>query len=481
MPNQFNDSTIQQYGGVAWAKQQMDLLDPNAIQDQIDGYNQVKSSLSQIVDALKTANSSLQSAWTGDAASSAAQTFTDTSNHAQNVITTVNDTVTQLQTAKTAAANAKTAMSKIPDEKPVPGGGIINTISNAASDLFTGTDPTQQAQQHNTAVRTQAAQVLNQLSDSYDKAATNLNSVAGTSTNDSGFNPSNPNTGSFNLGGGSYGGGSGAAKSYTFTPGGGGTTSKYTPTSGVKNGVFDDSHTSLQGAVAAPPPAATETPTIGPNLTTTATTTTPAPVFGLGSALPEPDPQTAKSTSVSEENLLNENGEGSTYGGGKSKLKTSNVFGEEGFGEESGSGYGRGAGSAGGSEQQTGGVRGAGGRGGAGGDEEELESSKYSRGRFFGGDEPDPARDEWIQPAVGGDESLLVKGSGHGSGTGRVTSAYQDATDADGNPLHLLRGVGRRGIGGEDEEDERGERPGYLKEDPEWWQSAQEVAPPVVE
>ncbi|HEV3171405.1 MAG TPA: hypothetical protein VGZ32_13725, partial [Actinocrinis sp.] len=73
MPNQFNQSQVQQYGGVAWAKQQIEQLDPGAIQDQINGYNQVNSSLNQIIQTLNTSNASLQSAWAGDAATAAAQ------------------------------------------------------------------------------------------------------------------------------------------------------------------------------------------------------------------------------------------------------------------------------------------------------------------------------------------------------------------------------------------------------------------------
>src|SRR6266568_4225867 len=145
MPNQFNHDTVQQYGGVAWAKEQVSYLDPGAIDQQIQGYASVKSSLNQIVDTLNTANASIQSSWSGSAATAATQTFTDTSNHAQNVVTTVNNTITQLQTAKTAATNAKTAMDTVRDEKPVPNGGLFSVVTNTVSDIFTGTDPVQQA------------------------------------------------------------------------------------------------------------------------------------------------------------------------------------------------------------------------------------------------------------------------------------------------------------------------------------------------
>jgi hypothetical protein len=272
----------------------------------------------------------------------------------------------------------------------------------------------------------------------------------------------------------------------------------------VKNGVFEDSHTSLQSATTLPTPSSTSPIGTG-GLGTGTTTTTSAPIFGnLGGGLSEPSTQTSKPSAASEKSLFGNGANEQHAAGGKSKLGSSNVFEENGFGSASGGGgsTGRGsslgAGGVGAEGEGTGGVgrggaasasegQGSGmqhgmgaGRGGDGSGEEDLGSSKYSRGRYLGGEEPGSGSDEWVRPSVGGDESLLVKGSGSGSGTGRVTSVYEGATDADGNPLHMTRSVGRPG-GDSDEEDERGERPEYLKEDPEWWQSAQRVAPPVVE
>ena len=216
MPNQFNQGTVQQYGGVAWAKQQAEALSPEAIGDQISGYSAVTKSLNNIVDTLNKANASIQSAWSGDAATAATQTFSETSNHAQNVITTVNNTVTQLKNAQAAAQAARQAMQQVPDEKPVPSGGLFSGITNTVSDIFTGTDPVQQAQQHNMAARNQAADVLNKLSSSYESAASNMSTIAGTGPQDESFNPSLPSSGTFSLGSGSYGGGSGSAASYGF-------------------------------------------------------------------------------------------------------------------------------------------------------------------------------------------------------------------------------------------------------------------------
>lgn len=501
MPSRFDHNTVQQYGGVAWAKQQVSMLQPSAIDGQIQGYNQVKSSLTQIIDTLNNANSSLQSSWSGDAATAASQTFTDTSNHAQNVVSTVDNTITQLQTARTAAVNAQAAMKNVPNEVPVPNGGFFGSISNAVSDVFTGTDPRQQAEQHNTAARTQAADVLNTLSESYDTSANNMNSIANTGTHDGGFQPTTP-PGGFNLGSGSYGGGSGAAGGYarTFSNSAGGAA---TPAGvgSVKGGVFEDPHTSLQSAMPFP-----ESSTIAPisteNFGTPPSSVPTEPIFnnlGGGPIEAPVEENTLSPLSVTEEDPLGEGPGG--LAGGKSGLGSSNVFGEEGFGTESGStprranlgtgaldgegtpgsgGSAAGEGGASANEEQTRMQPGGGSRGAGGMSEEELGSSKYSRGRYFGGDEPGTISEEWIQPSIGGNESLLVKDGKPGSGTGRVRSAYDGATDAEGNPLNMMRGAAARS-GSRDEDDERGERPGYLKEDPEWWQSAQKVAPPVVE
>lgn len=505
MPNSFDQNTVQQYGGVKWAKDQISQLWPSAIDGQIQGYNQVKASLNQIIDTLNTANASLQSSWSGDAATAASQTFTDTSNHAQNVVSTVDNTITQLKNAHAAATTAQDAMKNVPNEVPVPNGGFFGGISNTFSDVFTGTDPTKQAEQHNTTARTQAAEVLNKLSQSYDTSANNMTSIA--ASHDSGFTPSSPPPSSaFNLGSGSYGGGSGAAAGYTRSFGSSaGTASTPAGVGSVQNGVFQDSHTVLSAT--APPPTATITPvrtTTGSN-PITSTPFEPFPT-SIGGLLTEPPAETTKPGPLNEENLLGEGlvEEGRT--GGTSKLGSSNVFGEEGLGNESGGGTARrgsnfGTGglgtegdpngangptgaasrsSASASEEQTGmrprmGSRGA----GAAAGDEELGPSKYSRGRFFGGDEPGAVSDIWSQPSIGGNESLLISNGKSASATGRVRSAYDGATDAEGNPLHMTRGVAARG-GHRDEDDERGQRPGYLKEDPEWWQSAQKVAPPVI-
>ena len=94
------------------------------------------------------------------------------------------------------------------------------------------------------------------------------------------------------------------------------------------------------------------------------------------------------------------------------------------------------------------------GMGGMDSGDEELGSSRYSRGRFF--DEEDDS-----------------------SGLSPVRSAYEGATDADGNKVNMMA-PGRRGAQEDDEEDEREKRPSYLKED-EFWKNAQRIVPPVIQ
>jgi uncharacterized protein YukE len=433
MPNQFNQNSLQQYGGVAWAKQQVGMLDPGAIQSQIDGYNKVTTSLNQIIQTLNTSNASLQSAWEGDAATAAAQTFKDTSNHTQNVVSTVNNTIAQLNQAKSAAETAQAAMAKVPNEKPVPAG---NWFVDGLSDIFTGTDPVQQAKQHNSSARTQASDVINSLSNSYDGAATNLNSISGTGSNDTGFTPTSPpSTGTYNLGAGSYGSGSSGAATYSSTVKTG-VRAANVPTVGrsgaVTNGVFEDEHTSLQDVALTPPDTIGMDPETGP-YTGNVTGPTTSPFIGnIGGPFSGSANGGGDFGLTGDDGLLGDGGipGESNYLSGRSNLSSSGVFGEDGFngsgpnangGSSLGNGpaedEGAGAGAIGEGQGQSGTQGGMGGarRGGAGGggEEEELGSSRYSRGRYFGGEEPGSGRGEWVQPSVGGDESLIVGELGH--------------------------------------------------------------------
>jgi hypothetical protein len=92
---------------------------------------------------------------------------------------------------------------------------------------------------------------------------------------------------------------------------------------------------------------------------------------------------------------------------------------------------------------------------GMGADDEDLGPSRYSRGRFFDEEDDDSGS---LSP---------------------VRSVYESATDADGNRVNMM-GPGRRGVQEDDEEDERGKRPSYLKED-EFWKNAQRIVPPVIQ
>src|SRR6185437_6670877 len=111
-----------------------------------------------------------------------------------------------------------------------------------------------------------------------------------------------------------------------------GTTAREPSVGGVSNGVFNEG-TSVQhtGTVTTP---TTSTPPGLEDITTTTTTTTPGPIFGNpGGGLPFPGEETTKpggGNSAFGDGLGEEGKTGST-------LKvSSNVFGEDGFGNESG-------------------------------------------------------------------------------------------------------------------------------------------------
>jgi hypothetical protein len=155
---------------------------------------------------------------------------------------------------------------------------------------------------------------------------------------------------------------------------------------------------------------------------------------------------------IDETNL----GDGELTGGSGSGLRAGGTSSGDGslVGAEEGTG-----GTAANGESSENGMNGSMGRGtgGSGAGEEELGSSKYTRGRYLGNEmEEDNSRS-----------------------ASPVRSVYEDATDTDGNKVNMM-GSGRRGSAqADDEEDERGKRPSYLKED-EFWNNAQRFVPPVI-
>jgi hypothetical protein len=479
----FNQQAVNNNGGVAWAKQVAQTMDPGAIDSQIQGYQAAVSSLSSVQTTLQNVKNNLASSWSGDAAEQAQQSFQTSINHAQLTQETISSSVIPaLQSAKSAQQTYVSTMSSVPDEKSVPQNSVIDDIES----WFGAETPAQKAENHNTTVRTQAADALNTLSDSYETSASQLNSVgAGSSdvvTSTSG--------GAYNLGSVASSSGDGAASGYSSRVSGGGSTGtagyvSSPPTGSVSAG--SNPSTTLAGTSTTQTPNPVTDPTWGSGNPTSTTTT------------PEPDPIWGTSSPVETEtggNTYNRSGliTDEPQGGGANGL-SENGFGEEGLGRSSGSRAGvfdetgmsdgelnggsgtgvRGRTSSGdgssliGEEEGAGGgstegtssennmSRGMGRGGGLGGDEEDLGSSRYSRGRYLGVDEEDDSR--LSSP---------------------IRSVYEDATDADGNKVNMMSS-GRRGAAqSDDEEDERRKRPSYLKED-DFWNDAQRIVPPVIQ
>jgi uncharacterized protein YukE len=480
----FNQQAVNDNGGVAWAKQVAQSMDPGAIDSQIQGYQSAVSSLANVQSTLQNVKNNLASSWTGDAAEQAQQSFQTSINHVQLTQQTISETVIPaLQSAKSAQQTYMSTMSSVPDEQTIPQNSVIDNVES----WFGAETPAQKAQNHNTAVRTQSAEALNTLSGSYESSASKLSAVGGSQET----LHTTGTSGAYNLGSVSSSSGDGAASGYSSRVNGGGSTGtagyvSSSPTGTVNSG--SNPSTTLAGTT----PTQTGNPNTNPiwstsNPTNTTPTPEPDPIWGT----PGPIETEPGGNSYNKSGLITDNPEE----GGANRL-TENGLGEEGLGrggsragvfdetgmsdgelnggtgsgvrgrtssgdgsligEEEGAGGGGAAGE--GTNSENGMSRGMG-RGGAGmgGDEEDLGSSRYSRGRYLGVEEEDNVRS-----------------------SSPVRSVYDDATDADGNKVNMM-GSGRRGTAqGDDEEDERRKRPSYLKED-EFWNDAQRIVPPVIQ
>jgi uncharacterized protein YukE len=475
----FNQQSVNDNGGVAWAKQVAQSMDPGAIDSQIQGYQQAASSLANVQTTLQNVKNNLAASWTGTAADQAQQSFQDSIAHSQKVQDAISQAIIPpLQSAKAAQQQYVEAMAKVPDEQTVPSNSWVDDVES----WFGSQTPAQKAQAQNTTARTQAADALNTLSTSYDSSASKLSAVGGSEGK---VDPGPDNA--FSLGSVGSSSGDGAASSYSQHVNNGGSTSpagyvSTTPTGSVSS--VGDPKTTLAGNT---PPPSTTTVT-DPNWTTGPTPNpTKAPVLDTIWGLPTPDDTNTPSENFNNGGLITDDNEDVPAGKlndlGDDNFKQGSgsrggVFDETGAGDgELTGGTGRGltgstssgdgaslggeSGSARGgvisdgesSENAMGGGMGRG-MGGAGEDEEELGSSRYSRGRFFDEDE-------------------------EGGSLSPVRSVYENATDADGNRVNMM-GPGRRGIQDDDGEDEREKRASYLKED-EFWKNAQRIVPPVIQ
>jgi uncharacterized protein YukE len=476
----FNQQSVNEYGGVAWAKQVAESMDPGAIETQIQAYRSAASTLSSLQTTLQNVKNNLASSWSGDAADQAQQSFQASVDHVQLVQDTINQTIIPpLQSAQSAQQKFITTMASVPNEQTVPSNSVVDDVEG----FFGAQTPAQKAQAHNTAARTQAADAINTLSDGYGSSAGKLSSV----NNDNIENWSS-STHAFNLGPVGSSTGDGAASGYSETVNGGGATTKagyVPPPSTGKAGAISDPTTTLSGThttTTSPPPAGTIWGT-DPS-TTTKTTPVPDPIWGnpdpidtstgggynkSGLITDDPDEgtETGLGSGLGEENLSGGGARSQSGVFDETGMSDGELTGGTGIGMRGGTSTGDGSSLVDGGEGASGGVLEGGdtaetgmaggmGRGmGMGADDEELGPSRYSRGRFF-------------------DEEDNDDGS-----SSPVRSVYENATDADGNRVNMM-GPGRRGVQEDDEEDERGKRPSYLKED-EFWKNAQRIVPPVIQ
>ena len=465
----FNQQSVDTNGGVAWAKQVADNMEPGALDAQIQSYQQAASQLQKVQETLQNVKNNLAASWTGDAADQAQTSFQSSIDQAAQAHDTIQAVVPPLQSAKAAQVEFVSTMKGIQSEKEVPS----NSVGDEASHFFFGTPlPSQVAQSHNTAVRTETANALNKLSSSYEQSASDMHlAVSGGGNPGSTGSNYDPDVAAGSSGNGLAGGyseklGGGATVEAGFVP---------TPGGGTGNGTVGNlSPTVTASATPEPVPVAVGVP--GENEPfPVEPEPEPSPVGG-GAELITDELGGSKTTenlvgdSLEEENhgfnskagVFDEDGfsDGELTGGRGSGTRVRSMAG--GLDEEEGSGTGSRGGVFGEEEVENpemmgmGGGRGGGRGGGMGGEGEDELSSKYSRGRYFDGELEESERPS-LSP---------------------VRSAFENATDGEGNKVNMMSG--RRGGTGEDEEEERGKRPKYLTED-EFWGNAQRVVPPVIQ
>ena len=486
--NAFNQQSVNDNGGVAWAKQVAQSMDPGAVESQVHAYQQAANKLAEVQTALQNVKNNLASTWTGDAADQAQQSFQQSIDHAQ----TAQETITQaiippLQNVAATQVAFMVEMALVPDEKPVPS---TNAIEGGFDWLTGQATPTQQAQAHNIQARNQAAQALNSLSESYEQSTNQLQTVGARTE---GHLQTSSSSSAFDLGPVSSSSGNGAASAYSQRVSGGGATR----TSGYVASPSGTLSSGSSARITSSPASATSSPSgaglIVPTGSTVTAGTTELTSPGSGSAwdatgsgvtttapggggysggvitdeLPEGGGNSPGGGTLGNENLgkakagsgvLDETSDGELTGGtgtgqrGNMSNNDGYSLGDEGEGTSSGlieEGQASETDMAGGTGQGMG-VFGAG--------DEEYETSQYSRRARYLGEVEESERTS-LSP---------------------VRSVYEDATDAQGNRVNMMA-PGRRGSAqDDDEEDERRQRPSYLKED-EFWINAQRIVPPVIQ
>jgi len=470
---QFDQQFVSDKGGVAWVKQVAASMDPGAVEWQIRGYQQAASKLTEVQKTLQNVKANLAATWTGDAAEQAQQSFQRSINHARATQETITgNVVPTLQGAKATQAAFIAEAAHLPDEKPVPS---TNAIA-AGFDWVTGqaTD-TELVESHNIQARSQAAQALNSLSDGYEKSASQLRQAA--SRTEGGWTGSSSTTGAFELGSVSSSSGNSAASRYSQRVRSGGTT---TQTSAVTSphgtiSVVPNPRTMLAGASAGSSSsnsgAVTDTPIAGGS--SSATNSEFVPVLIGSDAVESSGSRYNRGGLVSDEPGTNLRGDENMQQ--ERPNSSQGVFDEMGFSDgQSTSGSSNSSNDSPLIEQRTGSGSGV---------LVEVEPSEIStaggisQGTFglgVGGGKFRSSR--YLSPS-----SYLDPVEADGSASfAPVRSAFEDATDALGNPVDMMTAARHRSVQDHDEEDDRGKRPPYLKEY-EFWNSAQRVVPPVIQ
>lgn len=444
----FDQQSVAANGGVAWAKSVAEGMAPSAIDSQIAGYQAAASAVAQVQTTLRNVQRNLAATWTGDAADTAQATFQKVVDFAAATEQLIGECVAPLTAARSAQTEFVTTMGNLPDEQAVPS----TNIAEHAWDWATGqATPTQRVEAHNIGVRDQAAEALNTLSSRYADSENQLTTVAARSRHEAGQNVT-PGASGFDLGPVSSSSGDGSASGYgqsvtdprTSTAGYAGPTPSGSVAPGANAHATTAPHTpnSTPDAPKVPNPgtvlSGTGVITVGPEPDVRHVPTVTdmsgggggsSVVYGFGGVISDiPDESYGESLSLR-----------STGGEGPDEISDGELSGGTGTGSMGGDDVGEGAGSLvldGESPGSTMIVAGQRVGEGAGDLDSDGGSSQYSRGQQLGDDED------------GGEAGPLPP----------VRSVYENATDAEGNPLSLH--VAARGLRArdQDEKDEQARR-----------------------
>jgi WXG100 family type VII secretion target len=496
-------------------KQIMSTADPTGIRNTASGFKSVSSSLDQVITTLQNSQTQLKSSWQGDAADAANQTFDNVITQAQQTKQVSDAMAEHLPTLANQVESAQKQVSQIPEpQKP---SGFFSDVES-----FFGDDGGYSAAKQ--AAANKALGVINETDTKYQQSTSFMNDLSGSSGSES-FTPSSGGSasanGAFDLGGsdGAMTGYAGYGSGYDAGGADGYDGTSEEATDSYQTGLTSAHGDGIYGGVAGTPPTLGGGSKLAGAPSGPVTIAEPGPItnpFQPGphgnnwsGPVPTPTPETnfikpvdPPSGGGTARSVGGGENEESGYGMGNEdgilgspNVKNPRVGGNAGnesesgaFGEEtSGAGPGGVAGTEAASSRPMGmsGMNGLGaseGRGDRAGylSEDEdywtggLPRSGAGDDGIFGGMPvsmtPTQQRNSTVRSVYSSEEADAWAGGRAGNPVGAAGAA-----DSEGAPM-----MGMGSVANSSSQKERKERPGYLRQDREYWEP-QQANPAVVD